>query len=144
MKGLKDLAEAWRSLGTERKDWEIVFIGDGPLKPILLKLEQAKTLSFMQPKELASEIEQAGCLILPSRTEPWGVVVHEFASAGLPLILSDKVGAGASFLIQGYNGYTFKAGNLKSLKNSMRKIIFSSDEELLMMSEKISQYLKKN
>ena len=53
MKGLKDLAEAWRSLlGTERKDWEIVFIGDGPLKPILLKLEQAKTLSFMQPKEL--------------------------------------------------------------------------------------------
>lgn len=42
-------------------------------------------------------MKQCGVFILPSRIEPWGVVVHEFSAAGFPLLLSDQVGSAESF-----------------------------------------------
>ena len=79
------------------------------------------------------EVKKSGCFIVPSHWEPWGVVVHEFGLAGLPLILSNKVGARSTFLIDNYNGYTFKSKNNKSLQDAMLKIMNSSDKSLLKM-----------
>ena len=47
---------------------------------------------FIQPENL-EKVKNAGCFVLPSLKDNWGVVVHEFAAAGLPLIISDGVGA---------------------------------------------------
>lgn len=89
---------------------------------------------FMQPDKLVNEIADAGCFILPSRGEPWGVVVHEFAAAGMPLILSDAVGAASTFLVPGLNGYSFRTNDAAALAERMEQIIDSSDDELLAMS----------
>ena len=72
---------------------------------------------------------------MPSRREPWGVVIHEFAAAGLPLICSDACGAAQTFLIHGLNGFRFESGNVDSLANQMLKIVGSADEVLYKMSE---------
>ena len=37
---------------------------------------------------------ECGAFVLPSRKEPWGVVVQEAAAARMPVICSDSVGAG--------------------------------------------------
>ena len=80
---------------------------------------------------------------MPSLDEPWGVVVHEFCSAGLPIILSSKVGAKSSFLIKGFNGYEFEALNVTSLSESLLKIINSSDKELYKMGMNSNAISKK-
>ena len=36
----------------------------------------------------------ADALVLPSRSEPWGMPLNEGAAAGLPLLATDAVGAG--------------------------------------------------
>jgi len=109
-------------------------IGNGSLKDQLTTTPGIVVKDFMQPDQLVAEIAESGCFILPSRREPWGVVVHEFAAAGLPLIISDVVGAGTSFLISGMNGYQFKSNDINSLSQRMRQIIASSDQQLLAMS----------
>ena len=48
--------------------------------------------------------------------EHWGVVVHEAAAAGLPLLLSNTTYAGTHFLVEGINGYSFDENNYKDLK----------------------------
>lgn len=42
----------------------------------------------MPQEELAEELEKAGAFILPSVTEPWALVIHEAACAGLPILAS--------------------------------------------------------
>ena len=88
----------------------------------------------MQPDQLIGEIKKAGCLILPSSYEPWGVVIHEFAAAGLPLIASNEVGATKSFLIDGYNGFYFKSKDSNSLKSKMLKVMSFSSQKILEFS----------
>lgn len=67
---------------------------------------------------------ESDCIFcLPSRKEPWGVVVHEMASAGLPLLLSSQVGAAKDLLIDGWNGYSFEANSSFSLKESLLKLL---------------------
>ncbi|MCZ7383424.1 MAG: glycosyltransferase family 4 protein [Candidatus Methanoperedens sp.] len=135
IKGVDLLVETWNSLGDKRKDWELHFIGDGSLKSYL-KAQTGITISdFMQPNRLKDEILGAGCFILPSRKEPWGVVIHEFVAAGLPIICSDTCGAAPVFLIHGLNGFSFKSENIDSLSRQMLNIINTDDQELCKMSE---------
>lgn len=133
VKGLDVLLEAWRLLGENRKDWELHLIGTGSLRHTLAGVSGVVVKDFMQPDELVREVVASGCFVLPSRSEPWGVVVHEFAAAGLPLVLSDVVGAAAAFLINGFNGYKFKTNNAHSLCRSLSKVIMTSDAKLVEM-----------
>lgn len=134
-KGLFDLLMAWDSLGKNKKGWELHLIGNGSLFNLLKTNNTVLVRSFMQPKDLKKEIKKGGCFILPSTYEPWGVVVHEFATSGFPLILSDKVGARFSFLISGFNGYIFKSADFQSLAEKMQKIIGKSDSKLYQMGK---------
>ncbi len=134
IKGLDLLLEAWEIIGSRSKDWQILIIGDGSLKPILNNTRNVILKGFMQPSELMSEVREAGCFLLPSKGEPWGVVVHEFAAAGLPLIVSDVAGATSSFLINGFNGFAFEGMNVNALVDAMLKIINTSDEDLIQMA----------
>jgi glycosyltransferase involved in cell wall biosynthesis len=135
VKGLNVLIEAWRVVGDARRDWDLCLIGHGTLRNALTALPGVVVKDFMQPSKLIDELQHAGCFVLPSHSEPWGVAVHECAAAGIPLILSDVVGAASTFLISGFNGFNFTAGDSHSLANRMAQIIALSDEQLRVMSD---------
>lgn len=130
VKGLDVLLQAWTELGAKKNDWELHLIGNGSLKAQLEDTPGVVVKDFMQPEQLMQEVTNAGCFLLPSHGEPWGVVVHEFAAAGLPLILSDLVGAASTFLISGLNGYSFNVNDPMALAHRMRQIINMNDQEL--------------
>ena len=115
-------------------------IGVGSLRDELVKTPGVVVKDFMQPEQLKEEISKAGCLVLPSVKEPWGVIVHEASASGLPLLLSDVVGSCTAFLISGFNGYSFSVDSPVNLVQAMSKIINHSDDELQKMS-KTSYYL---
>jgi len=139
IKGLDVLMAAWALLSEVRADWDFHLVGDGSLKPMLASVPGIVLKPFMQPDLLIQEVKQAGCFVLPSRGEPWGVVVHEFAAAGMPLIVSNVVGAASTFLINGFNGFTFLVNDNESLAKKMLAIIESSDAELLLMAQRSHQ-----
>lgn len=143
IKGVDLLVNAWKKIKNKRKDWELHLIGDGSLSKSLKEVKDITVKNFKNSKELSLEAIQAGCFILPSRNENWGVVVHEFASSGLPLILSSNVGSSETFLKQKINGYKFKSNNVDSLAKCLVGIINTSDERLYEMSLISNQEAKK-
>ena len=77
-----------------------------------------------------------GVFVLPSRFEPWGVIVHEMAAAGFPLLLSDEVGAAEAFLTINENGFNFEANNIQSCQGALEKMASKSNLELKEMGHK--------
>jgi len=135
VKGIHYLIKAWEELEQINHNWKLTVIGNGKYLSILKKKPNIEVFDFLQPNDLVKIIENAGCYILPSLNEPWGVVAHEFAAAGLPLLLSDKIGAKNSFLIDEYNGFTFRSKSTTSLKNALIKIISKTDNRLYKMGK---------
>ncbi len=135
-KGIKDLWQAFMALDHDANDWELWCIGTGELEQEAPQHPKIKHLGFVQPEDLGPYIKDTGVFVLPSHFEPWGVVVHEYAAAGFPLICSDKVGAETKFLAPGENGYRYAAGNVEALKAAMTNIMQQSDEALVTMGQK--------
>jgi glycosyltransferase involved in cell wall biosynthesis len=61
--------------------------------------------------------------------------VHEFATAGLPLILSECVGARPQFLVDEANGFTFYANSAEDLAYKMHRMSNQSSEALKAMGQ---------
>jgi glycosyltransferase involved in cell wall biosynthesis len=122
-------------------DWELWCLGTGDLKPV--EHPKIKHFGFVQPLELNQFIKESGVFVLPSRFEPWGVVVHEFAAAGFPLLLSDAVGAKEQFLKIGQNGFSFKENSVSQLKSALTKYIQLSNQDLVKMAQ-VSNELSKS
>jgi len=115
-KGVKDLVHAYRIYRSRVKNpWILHCIGGGHLENLLKKEPGVRVEGFLQPADLAIAYERSDVFILPSRFEPWGVVIHEAATAGLPLICSSECGATIDLLQDGYNGFLFRPGDVPGL-----------------------------
>jgi len=119
----------------EFPNWELHCIGTGPLWNERLESPHIVHHGFMQPNDLFVFMQTGNAFVLPSTFEPWGVVAHEFAAAGYPLILSDAVGASEAFLETEKNGYLFTAGSLPALETALRKLMSNSSERLIEMGK---------
>lgn len=133
----KGLRELWRGFMLYHEEnissLELLCIGTGPLyaeRPVHSKIHH---LGFVQPKDLAEILQGGGIFILPSLFEPWGVVVHEFAIAGFPLILSTAVGAADKFL-DSRNGILLTTVTPRAICDLLGKIDRLSSEKLAEMS----------
>jgi glycosyltransferase involved in cell wall biosynthesis len=73
----------------------------------------------------------ADVFALLSEREPWGVVVNEAAACGLPLVLSDRVGAGHDLLRDGENGVLVPAGDVTAAARALRRL---SSDRLVRLS----------
>jgi glycosyltransferase involved in cell wall biosynthesis len=76
----------------------------------------------MSEDELASRYAEADIFALLSRHEPWGVVVNEAAASGLPLVLSDRVGAAYDLLRNGQNGFLVPAEDAGAAAEAIRTL----------------------
>ena len=141
-KGLIELWSAFVKFSVLFPDWELWCIGTGSLQPI----DHPKIihLGFLQKNDMVSVLQNGGVFILPSRDEPWGVVVHEMASCGFPLLLSDQVGASEDFLSEGQNGFSFKSNDIESCFLALNKMANMPTEKLFQMSNKSIENSKKN
>ena len=63
----------------------------GPMDEELKAIDGTELLGFVMPKDLPGVLQDAGCLLLPSRFETWGVVVHEAIASGLAVICTNRV-----------------------------------------------------
>lgn len=136
LKGVKELWEAFTLLHKNHaSEWELWCLGKGELNDLFPKHEKIKNFGFIQPVEMEYFIKNTGVFILPAHYEHWGVVVHEYAAAGFPLICSTATSAASAFLKEDINGCYHKPADVSSLANALLKITLLNDEELSAMAE---------
>ena len=85
---------------------------------------------------------EADAFILPSRFEPWGVVVQEAAATGLPIIVSDVCGAGVHLLRDRWNGRSFAAGDATHLADCLLWMHQQSHARLIEMGSRSMELSK--
>jgi glycosyltransferase involved in cell wall biosynthesis len=103
----------YSSLAGERA-WRLVILGDGPLRPEMERMIEARGLGghvilpgFRQYQDLPGYYGLAKALVLPSTMEPWGLVVNEAMAAGLPVLVSEQCGCVDDLVEVGCNGHRF-------------------------------------
>jgi glycosyltransferase involved in cell wall biosynthesis len=134
-KNIQSLCQTFVTWVTEenRKD-ELHCFGTGPLFDSRLQHPQIIHHGFQQPAEMEQAMLDGDIFILPSLYEPWGVVVNEFAVAGYPLVLSNKVGARTALLTEN-NGWLLEDNTPNGIIALFEKVSKSTNEELKTMGE---------
>jgi glycosyltransferase involved in cell wall biosynthesis len=82
---------------------------------------------FKNQKELPSLYAAADVLVVPSLSEAWGLVVNEAMCFGLPVIVSDRVGAAVDLVREGENGFIFPVGDIDRLAEDLSSVLRDSD-----------------
>jgi glycosyltransferase involved in cell wall biosynthesis len=118
-KGLDTLVRA-----AAEADMPLILVGDGSERARLESLGGRVAFTGDRPWESVVETYVAADVFaLLSTHEPWGVVVNEAAACGLPLVLSDRVGAARDLLRDGENGFLVPAGGVAAAAQAFRRLI---------------------
>lgn len=111
-KAIDVLASAYQQYRNSTEDpWQLHVVGIGPLRNLIEGLPGVTMHGFVQPQQLARLMRSVSCFVLPSRYEPYGLVVHEAATSGLPLLVTEVAGAVPGLLQDGCNGWVVAAGD---------------------------------
>ena len=127
-KNLEILIESFKSISEKQtaENWDLLFVGDGPARQ-KLELLSGTFLSdnritfvggfpwYKVPDWLAA----SDILVLPSKSEPWGLVVNEAMVCGMPVIVSEKCGCAEDLVINHQNGFTFDPDSQQELETAM-------------------------
>jgi glycosyltransferase involved in cell wall biosynthesis len=122
-KGVDVLLQAYRQYRAHVADpWPLTCCGKGPLQaPIVAAVGDGVTdRGFVQPADLPSVYREHGVFVLPSRYEPWGVVLAEAAAAGLPIICTEACGAAVEVVRPMFNGLVTPTGDAAALARAMK------------------------
>jgi glycosyltransferase involved in cell wall biosynthesis len=125
-----DLIDAWRILmraaPSQRRPF-LAIVGDGPLRAAVERLasglDTVRFAGFRNQTELPALYAAADLLVLPSRREPWGLVLNEAMNAGCAILASDRVGAAQDLVRDGVNGRLFPAGSAAALASALQDLL---------------------
>jgi glycosyltransferase involved in cell wall biosynthesis len=127
-KGIFDLVEAYAQLSEEiRSEVGLVFVGDGADRARLV--ERASTImgtilfpGFAHREGLAEFYALADALIFPTHSDPWGLVVNEAMSCGLPVIATNVAGCTEDLVRDGCNGFVIPPRDSTRLAEAMARL----------------------
>jgi glycosyltransferase involved in cell wall biosynthesis len=128
-KGCVPLARAFAAVAHRLPGWELCMYGSGPLQSAIPPHPQIKVHGFVQPEQLGALYRDARIFALPSRSEAWGLVVHEAALSGCQLLLSDAIGAAPDFASSA-NSAIFRPGNQAEMRSAILSLTGVSDQRL--------------
>lgn len=117
-------------------DLKAKIFGDGPDRPAIqrriseLKLEEEiECPGFVEQNIVEIALNQALCLLFPSKREGYGLVVVEAASHGVPIVVTKHPDSAASELIEeDVNGYVAESADPDVLASKIVQVFERGDD----------------
>lgn len=134
------LVRAFKELRKTFPKLNLILAGDGPMRAqIHDQLEGVEGVylpGYLPYSKLPEMYAIADLFIHPAPGESWGVSVNEALASGLPVITSDRVGAGIELIQDGETGAFFEAGDAQALARAINRWIqISLDFDLQELRE---------
>jgi hypothetical protein len=119
----------WAAQNPDRRI-ELTFAGDGPLRARLQAGALPPNLRFnflgnVAYGDLPEVYAKAEILAFPTLADTWGVVVNEALAAGLPVLGSTYSQAVKQLVVDGKNGWTFRADKPEEIFDTVDRCLNS-------------------
>ena len=136
-KGIFDLLAAYEKMAPQaRKNFGLVYVGDGPDRMQLLRRAAAiesgtvHWAGFVHREHLPQYYALAYAFVLPTLSDPWGLVVNEAMACALPVVVTDAAGCAADLVRHMWNGYVVAPGDCLQLSSALDRL--AADAQLRM------------
>lgn len=133
-KGVFELLAAYARLSEQvRQEVGLVFVGDGVCRSQLraragsISPGMIRFIGFAQREQLGAYYSLADMLILPTHSDPWGLVVNEAMACGLPIVLSRVAGCAADLVKENWNGLLIPPTDVSALATAMESLASRPD-----------------
>jgi colanic acid/amylovoran biosynthesis glycosyltransferase len=140
-KGILTLIEAVRALAETERFFEVVVIGDGPMRRHIEQAieehgigDRVTLLGWAGGEAVRNEILRARALVLPSYAENLPVAIMEALALSRPVI-STYIGGIPELVRDGECGWLVPAGSASALTTAMREALRASPDRLKRMGE---------
>jgi glycosyltransferase involved in cell wall biosynthesis len=138
-KGQLLLIEAAALLKRVEPDFEIVLIGDGPMRAQLQKAitdrglgSNVRLVGWMDSAGVREQLLLSRALVMPSFAEGLPVVIMEALALGRP-VLSTSIAGVPELVKDGTNGWLVPAGSAEALAEGMRRALGAGTDQLAAM-----------
>lgn len=131
LKGYDVLLRAVASL--KKPSWGLYVVGGKVTEELQKIIEEEKLtnvhfIDFILPEKLKNYYLAADFFVLPTRYDPWGLVINEAMAAGLPVVTTYACGAGTEMVQNGKNGFLYEAEDIFALKTFLQELTESYEE----------------
>jgi glycosyltransferase involved in cell wall biosynthesis len=122
------LLEAFSRVALARPDWDVVIVGDGPLRKTLERSlsdavrSRVKWIGFQQFDQLVLAYHACDVLVHPSDYEPWALVINEAIACELPIIATSVVGAAVELVRHRENGLIVPPRSVEAMADAIWEI----------------------
>jgi glycosyltransferase involved in cell wall biosynthesis len=132
-KGFDLLLRAFAPLAADRPGLGLVIGGDGARRPELEELSRALGIAdrlllpgWLDRSAVASLMGRATVFVLPSRLEPFGVVVLEAMRAGRPVVASSR-GAVGEWVVDGAEALLVDPEDVAAMSSGLARVLDDPD-----------------
>jgi len=128
--------------------WDLVLCGDGPGEAAVADAIARSGCGpaihrpgFLQADSLPRWYAHAGAFVLPSLSEPWGLVVNEAAASGIPLLVSTHAGCTPTLVPEpeGTTGGRFDPLDHEAIKIKLAWMASLADESRRAMGRRAAE-----
>lgn len=111
----------------------LLYAGDGALRNQVEKVVREENIpdvtitGFLNQSRISEAYTAADILVLPSSSEPWGLVVNEAMNFGLPIVTSNQVGCARDLVRPNKNGYTFDYRSIDQLTEILSTLMTDAE-----------------
>jgi glycosyltransferase involved in cell wall biosynthesis len=133
--------DAIRAIENCGDELNLVLVGDGPLRDEVRGFEArlpVRCTGFVNQANLPRWYASGDVLVLPSESEPWGLVVNEAMACGLVPVVSTSVGC-APDLVDGV-GEIVPVGDIDQLSQALLRAAQDSPGRRDMIRERVNSY----
>lgn len=117
-----DVIAAFAQVANLGKETYLIMIGDGPLRKEMedsirnLNITDKVLFPGLIPYTILPEwYTAADILVFSSEHEPYGLPVNEAMLCGIPVIVSDRIGARLDLVEEGITGWIYPVGDINAL-----------------------------
>jgi len=107
----------------ELKEYKLTIVGTGKMEKYLKSIANKNIifLGVIENKNIKNQFKENDIFILPSISEPWGLVVEEALYFGLPVMISENCGS-CELIENDINGYIFNPNDSENIKSAIMNI----------------------